>query len=61
MATDLFLEGGFPQRELDDCLIHFSFAISLYHRCLLRLLLPARPRRRARTALMHGLAQAEVR
>ena len=29
-------------------------------RCLLRLLLPARPRRRARTALMHSLAQAEV-
>ena len=28
--------------------------------CLLRLLLPARPRRRARTALMHSLAQAEV-
>ena len=30
-------------------------------RCLLRLLLPARPRRHARTALMHSLAQAELR
>ena len=28
--------------------------------CLLRLLLPALPLRRARTALMHGLTQAEV-
>ena len=35
--------------------------IQFFVGCLLRLLLPARPRRHARTALMHSLAQAELR